>query len=62
MTVQRIKCICEWEDGCGGTGVIYCAGCGGDQCVCQCGGELPCGGCEECDFFDDDDICYDEYE
>lgn len=41
-------CICEWPDGCGGIGTLYCDGCGGDQCVCFCGGEFPCDGCDEC--------------
>lgn len=52
-------CICEWPDDCGGIGTIYCDGCGGDQCVCRCGGELPCPGCDECPdlepFGDDED-------
>lgn len=42
------ECICEWPDGCGGTGALDCEGCGGDICVCKCGGYLPCGGCDEC--------------
>lgn len=52
-----MSCICEWPDGCGGLGVIYCDGCGGDQCVCQCGGECECYGCDECP---DDDYCDDQ--
>lgn len=32
------KCVCEYPDGCGGTGALCCEGCGGDQCVCPCGG------------------------
>lgn len=47
------KCICEWEGGCGGAGVLHCSGCGGDLCVCACGGEMDCDGCEDCDFGDD---------
>ena len=46
-------CICEWEEGCGGTGVIRCIGCGGDFCVCaECygAGEMECLGCEDCDW------------
>lgn len=41
-------CICDWPDGCGGIGMLYCEGCGGDLCVCLCGGESECYGCEEC--------------
>ncbi len=44
------SCICDIPDGCGGTGALYCEGCGGDLCVCPCGGDLgPCPGCDECD-------------
>lgn len=41
-------CMCEWPEGCGGLGVVFCDGCGGDLCVCQCGGEMECDGCDEC--------------
>jgi hypothetical protein len=47
-------CMCEWPDGCGGVGMLYCEGCGGDQCVCTCGGECECFGCDECDYGDGD--------
>ena len=40
-------CICDLE--CDGTGIRRCRGCGGDECVCQCGGERECLGCDECD-------------
>lgn len=30
-------CMCEWR--CNGMGGLVCDGCGGDQCVCVCGGE-----------------------
>ena len=53
-------CICEWPDGCGGTRTLYCDGCGGDQCVCRCGGEMPCVGCDECPGDDDYDDWDDE--
>lgn len=45
-----VRCICEWESGCAGTGVIHCMGCGGDQCICAVhhGGEETCPGCEAC--------------
>ena len=59
-----MSCMCEWPDGCGGIGTLYCEGCGGDQCVCRCGGEIPCDGCEECEgIFDaDDDEYFDDEE
>lgn len=49
-------CLCDFADTCGGLGVIYCDGCGGDLCVCACGGELECPGCDECPDRDDDDF------
>lgn len=54
------RCMCDWRDGCGGTGTIECIGCGGDACICRCGGETPCHGCEDCDFGEDDG--FDEYD
>ena len=48
-------CMCEWDDACGGLGTLYCLGCGGDPCVCTCGGERECDGCEHCDPLDDPD-------
>jgi hypothetical protein len=33
---------------CGGLGALLCVGCGGDMCVCPCGGQEDCPGCEEC--------------
>lgn len=48
-------CMCDWESGCGGLGVIHCRGCGGDLCVCVCGGEEECYGCEDCEDHDDMD-------
>lgn len=53
-------CMCEWPDGCGGLGTLICDGCGGDTCVCQCGGEMECPGCDECP--NEDDGYYDDYE
>lgn len=41
-------CMCIWTDGCGGSGLLMCAGCGGDLCICRCGGETECPGCDEC--------------
>lgn len=35
------------DDGCGGTGVLYCS-CGGDLCVCHNHGEVECDGCDDC--------------
>jgi hypothetical protein len=47
-------CFCMWpaELECDGLGVIVCEGCGGDQCVCRCGGEMPCPGCDYCELCD----------
>jgi hypothetical protein len=50
-------CVCEFPSTCGGLGSLTCEGCGGDLCVCRCGGEADCPGCEDCDRDDDD---YDE--
>ena len=49
-------CVCDFPDTCGGMGTLTCEGCGGDQCVCRCGGEYPCGGCEDCEDIDEDDF------
>ena len=43
------ECICEWPDHCAGTGILDCEGCGGDQCVCRCGGTMEGPGCDDCD-------------
>jgi hypothetical protein len=53
---MKLKCMCEWPSDGGGSGVLYCEGCGGDLCVCECGGEEPCDGCEYCldTEYDDD--------
>ncbi len=51
-------CLCDWPDHCDGLGVLQCNGCGGDFCLCECGGEAECGGCTECrdvDEYDDAD-------
>ena len=42
-------CICEWPSRCHNARVVYCEGCGGDQCYCVCGGESDCFGCQDCD-------------
>lgn len=47
-------CMCRFRGGCGGLGVIECRGCGGDCCICTCGGETECFGCEDCDMAEDD--------
>lgn len=45
--VEDDDCMCEWR--CNGMGRLACDGCGGDQCVCLCGGEDG-GDCDgECD-------------
>jgi hypothetical protein len=48
-------CMCEWPKTCDGMGSVSCRGCGGDLCVCICGGESECYGCEDCFGADDDD-------
>lgn len=40
-------CICTFPSDCGGLGVVFCDGCGGDLCVCPCGGERECD-CDMC--------------
>jgi hypothetical protein len=42
-------CICRFPNHCGGLGFLDCIGCGGDQCICTCGGERECPGCDLCD-------------
>jgi hypothetical protein len=61
VTSRRVKvhCVCEWPKRpkppalpgflCNGTGIQHCNGCGGDQCICVCGGERECPGCDACD-------------
>lgn len=46
-------CCCEWPSDCGGHGFVYCQGCGGDLCICLCGGHSECFGCDMCDADDD---------
>lgn len=57
-TDRRRKCVCDWPpprkvgeyvERCNGAGVIACEGCGGDQCVCVCGGTRDCEGCDACE-------------
>lgn len=52
---MRSDCMCEWPDECDGTGVLHCEGCGGDLCVCVCGGECDCDGCEVCEAWERED-------
>ncbi len=40
--------IDDSDDTCGGLGYIECY-CGGDNCVCDWNGEIPCGGCDQCE-------------
>ena len=49
-----MSCICEWPSRCGGTGMLQCEGCGGDLCVCECGGDFECFGCPDCSDWDED--------
>ncbi len=49
-----MNCCCDFPETCSGTGILMCDGCGGDICVCRCGGECECYGCEACgDGIDD---------
>lgn len=41
--------MCDFPAGCGGLGTLHCTGCGGDLCICTCGGETECDGCDECE-------------
>jgi hypothetical protein len=52
------RCICDWPATCGGSGVLTCRHCGGDFCVCRCGGESECYGCADCEdpVYDDDGV------
>lgn len=59
MTQKVGECMCDFLDVCGGSGMLTCLGCGGDQCVCAAcfgHGEQECPGCIECpsDEVDDD--------
>ena len=45
-------CICDFPKTCDGMGVLFYEGCGGDICVCRCGGEIECDGCEDCSIQD----------
>lgn len=52
-------CMCIFGPECNGLGTVYCSPpCGGDLCVCTCGGEMECGGCWSCggpeDFYRDE--------
>ena len=60
-----IRCICEFDACCGGSGVLQCMGCGGDQCVCRAcfsNGETECDGCEMCGWGGDDSPEDDRYD
>jgi hypothetical protein len=41
-------CMCEFDNECNGLGTLQCRGCGGDACICICGGETECDGCQWC--------------
>ena len=59
---QPDPCMCIWRRTCGGLGYLECRGCGGDNCICTCGGETDCDGCEDCEMDDDalDEAHFDE--
>lgn len=44
-----MDCICDFPDTCSGSGFVSCGGCGGDLCICLCGGHSECYGCGMCD-------------
>lgn len=54
-------CMCDWPSECSGTGTVNCSGCGGDICVCRCGGEQSCPGCTYCQDWDCDDDTSDDW-
>lgn len=50
---QRDACGCNFGRECNGLGTLHCeaapeGGCGGDLCICACGGERECPGCDWC--------------
>jgi hypothetical protein len=48
LGAEADDCMCEFGD-CGGTRYLQCRGCGGDLCICICGGDGgECLGCEDC--------------
>ena len=54
--------MCDFDDECSGTGILHCLGCGGDLCVCRCGGESECYGCDMCEPTPPGDSCQYDYE
>ena len=44
-----MSCMCIWR--CDGMGNAYCSGCGGDLCICVCGGEFRNCECDVCTAF-----------
>jgi hypothetical protein len=54
-----MACECDWPRTCGGSGILKCHTCGGDFCICWCGGEEECWGCADCE---NDEPGYDEDE
>lgn len=48
-----MTCICDFQRTCCGTGMLLCDTCGGDFCVCPCGGQRECPGCPDCEGGDD---------
>ena len=52
-TSRKVECVCDWPSTCEGTGMLQCEGCGGQDCVCDCGGEIECPGCDDCPRDDD---------
>lgn len=48
-------CMCDFPPTCDGSGMLDCLGCGGDLCVCICGGEFECFGCADCSDSEDEE-------
>lgn len=53
VELDESDCLCVFPMHCGGVGYRDCHGCGGDVCVCTCGGERECSGCADCAHHDD---------
>lgn len=57
---MRFTAACGCEFVCE-MGRLTCHTCGGDGCVCACGGDGgDCDGCDECEWEEADDDCDDE--
>jgi hypothetical protein len=41
-------CMCDFPETCQDDAGMSCTGCGGDHCICTCGGYIECWGCPDC--------------